>query len=133
MDSGVGQAVQRKPRRLRYPPCSPVIRQIRQACAEPFEAFEQCLRQNEAAVGNCAEHMRSFLQCAEQVQPPSPSATVQVKTWCHPQPYPPNVDLDVHPESTILSLLAPFTAPALGQQHASQDIYPTVPLTSLNP
>lgn len=55
---------------------SPIIRQIRQACAEPFEAFEECLRQNEAAVGNCAEHVRRFLQCAEQVQPPrSPSAT----------------------------------------------------------
>lgn len=54
---------------------SPIIRQIRQACAEPFEAFEECLRQNEAAVGNCAEHVRRFLQCAEQVQPPrSPSA-----------------------------------------------------------
>ncbi|KAG8509723.1 Coiled-coil-helix-coiled-coil-helix domain-containing protein 5 [Galemys pyrenaicus] len=52
----------------------PIIRQIRQACAEPFEAFEECLRQNEAAVGNCAEHVRRFLQCAEQVQlPPSPS------------------------------------------------------------
>ncbi|KAM6179340.1 coiled-coil-helix-coiled-coil-helix domain-containing protein 5 isoform 1-T1 [Erethizon dorsatum] len=48
----------------------PIIRQIRQACAEPFEAFEECLRQNEAAVGNCAEHVRRFLQCAEQVQPP---------------------------------------------------------------
>ncbi|KAI4550158.1 hypothetical protein MJT46_018884 [Ovis ammon polii x Ovis aries] len=44
----------------------PVIRQIRQACSEPFEAFEECLRQNEAAVGNCAEHVRRFLQCAEQ-------------------------------------------------------------------
>lgn len=53
----------------------PVIRQIRQACAEPFEAFEECLRQNEAAVGNCAEHVHRFLQCAEQVQlPRSPSA-----------------------------------------------------------
>lgn len=53
---------------------SPIIRQIRQACAEPFEAFEECLRQNEAAVGNCAEHVRRFLQCAEQVQP-----TVEVR------------------------------------------------------
>ncbi|KAM7078086.1 coiled-coil-helix-coiled-coil-helix domain-containing protein 5 isoform 1-T1 [Molossus nigricans] len=57
-------------------PCSPVIRQIRQACAEPFEAFEKCLQQNEAAVGNCAEHVRHFLQCAEQVQLPSPPASV---------------------------------------------------------
>ncbi|XP_032760084.1 coiled-coil-helix-coiled-coil-helix domain-containing protein 5 [Rattus rattus] len=53
----------------------PIIRQIRQACAEPFEAFEECLRLNEAAVGNCAEHMRRFLQCAEQVQPPSSPTT----------------------------------------------------------
>lgn len=56
-------------------PHSPIIRQIRQACAEPFEAFEKCLRLNEAAVGNCAEHMRRFLQCAEQVQPPSSPTT----------------------------------------------------------
>ncbi|XP_012582845.1 PREDICTED: coiled-coil-helix-coiled-coil-helix domain-containing protein 5 [Condylura cristata] len=60
----------------------PIIRQIRQACAEPFEAFEECLRKNEAAVGNCAEHVRRFLQCAEQVQlPPSPSNV-------EPQPLP---------------------------------------------
>ncbi|MBZ3871297.1 Coiled-coil-helix-coiled-coil-helix domain-containing protein 5 [Sciurus carolinensis] len=59
------------------PPCiaqctssHPIIRQIRQACAEPFEVFEECLRQNEAAVGNCAEHVRCLLQCAEQGQPP---------------------------------------------------------------
>lgn len=58
---------------------SPIIRQIRQACAEPFEAFEECLRLNEAAVGNCAEHMRRFLQCAEQVQPPSSPTTGEVK------------------------------------------------------
>ncbi|XP_024783407.2 coiled-coil-helix-coiled-coil-helix domain-containing protein 5 isoform X1 [Pan paniscus] len=56
----------------------PIIRQIRQACAQPFEAFEECLRQNEAAVGNCAEHMRRFLQCAEQVQLPRSPATVEV-------------------------------------------------------
>ncbi|OWK10799.1 CHCHD5 [Cervus elaphus hippelaphus] len=47
----------------------PIIRQIRQACLEPFKAFEECLRQNEAAVGNCAEHVRRFLQCAEQAHP----------------------------------------------------------------
>ncbi|XP_027993757.1 coiled-coil-helix-coiled-coil-helix domain-containing protein 5 [Eptesicus fuscus] len=57
----------------------PVIRQIRQACAEPFEAFEECLRQNEAATGNCAEQMHRFLQCAEQVQPANPPATVQAQ------------------------------------------------------
>ncbi|ERE69839.1 coiled-coil-helix-coiled-coil-helix domain-containing protein 5 [Cricetulus griseus] len=62
----------------------PIIRQIRQACAEPFEAFEECLRLNEAAVGNCAEHMRRFLQCAEQVQPPSSPTTGEAQ----PQPLP---------------------------------------------
>uniref|UniRef100_A0A8C4LA00 Coiled-coil-helix-coiled-coil-helix domain containing 5 n=1 Tax=Equus asinus TaxID=9793 RepID=A0A8C4LA00_EQUAS len=56
----------------------PIIRQIRQACAEPFEAFEECLRQNEAAVGNCAEHVRRFLQCADQVQLPHSPSTVEV-------------------------------------------------------
>ncbi|TKC35299.1 hypothetical protein EI555_021331 [Monodon monoceros] len=56
----------------------PVIRQIRQACAEPFEAFEECLRKNEAAVGNCAEHVRRFLQCAEQVQPTHTSSTAEL-------------------------------------------------------
>ncbi|XP_027978144.1 coiled-coil-helix-coiled-coil-helix domain-containing protein 5 isoform X1 [Eumetopias jubatus] len=62
----------------------PIIRQIRQACAEPFEAFEECLRQNEAAVGNCAEHVRRFLQCAEQVRPAhSPSAVEKLcDAWC---------------------------------------------------
>lgn len=58
---------------------SPIIRQIRQACAEPFEAFEECLRQNEAAVGNCAEHVRRFLQCADRVQPPRSPSTVEVR------------------------------------------------------
>ncbi|XFF82506.1 hypothetical protein AB1E18_008725 [Capra hircus] len=60
----------------------PVIRQIRQACSEPFEAFEECLRQNEAAVGNCAEHVRRFLQCAEQVQPTHRPSTLEA----HPLP-----------------------------------------------
>ncbi|GAB1286883.1 Coiled-coil-helix-coiled-coil-helix domain-containing protein 5 [Apodemus speciosus] len=62
----------------------PIIRQIRQACAEPFEAFEECLRLNEAAVGNCAEHMRRFLQCAEQVQPPSSPTTGEEHSPCLP-------------------------------------------------
>ncbi|KAM9721023.1 coiled-coil-helix-coiled-coil-helix domain-containing protein 5 isoform 1-T1 [Dama dama] len=56
----------------------PIIRQIRQACLEPFKAFEDCLRQNEAAVGNCAEHVRRFLQCAEQVQPTHRPSTLEV-------------------------------------------------------
>uniref|UniRef100_H0XC17 Coiled-coil-helix-coiled-coil-helix domain containing 5 n=1 Tax=Otolemur garnettii TaxID=30611 RepID=H0XC17_OTOGA len=59
----------------------PIIRQIRQACAEPFEAFEECLRKNEAAVGNCAEHVRRFLQCAEQVQPPRSPTTLEVREY----------------------------------------------------
>ncbi|XP_006876518.1 PREDICTED: coiled-coil-helix-coiled-coil-helix domain-containing protein 5 [Chrysochloris asiatica] len=57
----------------------PIIRQIRQACAEPFLAFEACLQQNEAAVGNCAEHIRRFLQCAEQVQPPRSHETLEAQ------------------------------------------------------
>ncbi|KAM6217175.1 coiled-coil-helix-coiled-coil-helix domain-containing protein 5 [Rhynchocyon petersi] len=48
----------------------PIIRQIRRVCAVPFLAFEECLRENEAAVGNCAEHIGRFLQCAETVQTP---------------------------------------------------------------
>nr|XP_020741685.1 coiled-coil-helix-coiled-coil-helix domain-containing protein 5 isoform X1 [Odocoileus virginianus texanus] len=56
----------------------PIIRQIRQACLEPFKAFEECLRQNEAAVGNCAEHVRRFLQCAEQVQPTHRPSTLEI-------------------------------------------------------
>lgn len=57
----------------------PIIRQIRQACAEPFEAFEECLRQNEASAGNCAEQVRRFLQCAERVPPPGRPAAVQTQ------------------------------------------------------
>ncbi|XP_027713498.1 coiled-coil-helix-coiled-coil-helix domain-containing protein 5 isoform X2 [Vombatus ursinus] len=57
----------------------PIIRQIRQECAEPFEAFELCLRQNEAAVGNCSEHVRRFLQCAERVQPPAEPDSLQAQ------------------------------------------------------
>ncbi|XP_010595398.1 coiled-coil-helix-coiled-coil-helix domain-containing protein 5 [Loxodonta africana] len=57
----------------------PIIRQIRQVCAEPFLAFEECLRQNEAAVGNCTEHVRRFLQCAEQVQPPRSPTTMEAQ------------------------------------------------------
>ncbi|XP_063086083.1 coiled-coil-helix-coiled-coil-helix domain-containing protein 5 isoform X1 [Cavia porcellus] len=57
----------------------PIIRQIRQDCAEPFEAFEECLRRNETAVGNCAEYVRRFLQCAEQVQPPHSPTPVETQ------------------------------------------------------
>ncbi|XP_023377687.1 coiled-coil-helix-coiled-coil-helix domain-containing protein 5 isoform X3 [Pteropus vampyrus] len=41
----------------------PIIRRIRQACAEPFEAFEECLRQNEAATNNCVEQRRRCAFC----------------------------------------------------------------------
>uniref|UniRef100_A0A2K6FQV2 Coiled-coil-helix-coiled-coil-helix domain containing 5 n=1 Tax=Propithecus coquereli TaxID=379532 RepID=A0A2K6FQV2_PROCO len=71
----------------------PIIRQIRQACAEPFESFEQCLRQNEAAVGNCAEHVRRFLQCAEQVQPPRSPTTMEVRGAHQFISYPHNIPL----------------------------------------
>uniref|UniRef100_A0A8C6G7B1 IMS import disulfide relay-system CHCH-CHCH-like Cx9C domain-containing protein n=1 Tax=Mus spicilegus TaxID=10103 RepID=A0A8C6G7B1_MUSSI len=53
----------------------PIIHQNLQVCAEPFEAFEECLRLNEAAVGNCVKHVGHFLQCADQVQPPSSPTT----------------------------------------------------------
>lgn len=48
----------------------PIIRQIRTKCAEPFSAFEQCLRQNQTAVENCSKHVTEFLQCAESVKAP---------------------------------------------------------------
>ncbi|XP_051679734.2 coiled-coil-helix-coiled-coil-helix domain-containing protein 5 [Oryctolagus cuniculus] len=57
----------------------PIIRQIRRARAESFEAFEECLRQNESAAGNCAEPVRRFLQCTEQVQLPQSSTTVEAQ------------------------------------------------------
>lgn len=78
------RAALQKPGRRRCPPGSPIIRQIRQACAEPFEAFEECLRQNEASAGNCAEQVRRFLQCAERVPPPRRPAAVQVETSVTP-------------------------------------------------
>ncbi|XP_049640409.1 coiled-coil-helix-coiled-coil-helix domain-containing protein 5 isoform X1 [Suncus etruscus] len=75
----------------------PIIRQIRQACAEPFVAFEECLRQNETAVGKCSQHVQRFLQCAEQVQlPPSPAREVSevLQASSHP--------LHSHPTGTSL-------------------------------
>ena len=78
-DNGGGQRSGSLPG-LKYPASrSPIIRQIRQACSEPFKAFEECLRQNEAAMGNCAEHVRRFLQCAEQVQPTHRPSTLEVR------------------------------------------------------
>ncbi|XP_069737688.1 coiled-coil-helix-coiled-coil-helix domain-containing protein 5 [Phaenicophaeus curvirostris] len=46
----------------------PIIRQIRQACAEPFVAFEQCLKENQASVVNCSDHVNAFLLCADRVK-----------------------------------------------------------------
>nr|KAF6446261.1 coiled-coil-helix-coiled-coil-helix domain containing 5 [Rousettus aegyptiacus] len=63
----------------------PIIRRIRQACAEPFEAFEECLRQNEAATSNCTEQVRRFLQCAEQVPPPGPPTIQMLMCFSHRQ------------------------------------------------
>lgn len=49
-------------------PRSPIVRRIRQDCAEPFAAFERCLRENEAAVLNCSEQVDAFLLCADRVK-----------------------------------------------------------------
>ncbi|XP_030403528.1 coiled-coil-helix-coiled-coil-helix domain-containing protein 5 isoform X2 [Gopherus evgoodei] len=57
--------------RLRTARCAsshPIVQKIRQDCAEPFTAFEQCLKQNQASVMNCKEHVNQFLLCAEQVK-----------------------------------------------------------------
>ncbi|XP_048343470.1 coiled-coil-helix-coiled-coil-helix domain-containing protein 5 [Sphaerodactylus townsendi] len=47
---------------------SPIIQKIRNDCAEPFAAFEQCLKENQTSVMNCAEHVQRFLHCADQVK-----------------------------------------------------------------
>ncbi|KAM6038364.1 coiled-coil-helix-coiled-coil-helix domain-containing protein 5 isoform 1-T1 [Chlamydotis macqueenii] len=46
----------------------PIVQQIRQDCAEPFAAFEQCLKENQASVMNCSDHVNAFLLCADQVK-----------------------------------------------------------------
>ncbi|XP_064293167.1 coiled-coil-helix-coiled-coil-helix domain-containing protein 5 [Phalacrocorax carbo] len=46
----------------------PIVQQIRQDCAEPFAAFEQCLKENQASVMNCSEHVNAFLLCADRVK-----------------------------------------------------------------
>ncbi|XP_068130534.1 coiled-coil-helix-coiled-coil-helix domain-containing protein 5 [Hyperolius riggenbachi] len=46
----------------------PIIKKIRTECAAPFAAFEQCLKENQAAVGNCSKHVSDFLQCAQSVK-----------------------------------------------------------------
>ncbi|XP_039370660.1 coiled-coil-helix-coiled-coil-helix domain-containing protein 5, partial [Mauremys reevesii] len=57
--------------KLRMARCAashPIVQKIRHDCAEPFTAFEQCLKQNQASVMNCNEHLNQFLLCAEQVK-----------------------------------------------------------------
>ncbi|XP_060710962.1 coiled-coil-helix-coiled-coil-helix domain-containing protein 5 [Hemiscyllium ocellatum] len=49
----------------------PVIQKIRAECAEPFLAFEQCLKQNQSSVVNCTDHVNEFLACAEKVKMPA--------------------------------------------------------------
>nr|XP_056722905.1 coiled-coil-helix-coiled-coil-helix domain-containing protein 5 [Euleptes europaea] len=46
----------------------PIIQKIRNDCAEPFAAFEQCLKENQTSVMNCAEYVQQFLHCADQVK-----------------------------------------------------------------
>ncbi|KAM9514184.1 coiled-coil-helix-coiled-coil-helix domain-containing protein 5 isoform 1-T1 [Guaruba guarouba] len=57
--------------RVRMSRCAsghPIVQRIRQRCAEPFAAFERCLRENEAAVVKCSEHVNAFLLCADRVK-----------------------------------------------------------------
>lgn len=44
------------------------MQQIRRDCAGPFAAFEQCLKENEATVTNCSDHVNAFLLCADRVK-----------------------------------------------------------------
>ncbi|XP_044287172.1 coiled-coil-helix-coiled-coil-helix domain-containing protein 5 isoform X1 [Varanus komodoensis] len=46
----------------------PIVQKIRHDCAEPFIAFEQCLKLNQASVANCSEHVQQFLLCADKVK-----------------------------------------------------------------
>ncbi|GCB65033.1 hypothetical protein scyTo_0014844 [Scyliorhinus torazame] len=46
----------------------PVIQKVRAECAEPFLAFEQCLKQNQTSVTNCTDHVNEFLACADKVK-----------------------------------------------------------------
>ncbi|XP_028576995.1 coiled-coil-helix-coiled-coil-helix domain-containing protein 5 isoform X1 [Podarcis muralis] len=46
----------------------PIVQKIRHDCAEPFAAFEQCLKLNQTSVVNCTEHVQKFLLCADQVK-----------------------------------------------------------------
>ncbi|XP_052525843.1 coiled-coil-helix-coiled-coil-helix domain-containing protein 5 [Tympanuchus pallidicinctus] len=49
----------------------PIVQRIREDCAEPFVAFEQCLKENQESVLNCSEHVNAFLRCAERVKLPA--------------------------------------------------------------
>ncbi|XP_042658754.1 coiled-coil-helix-coiled-coil-helix domain-containing protein 5 [Tyto alba] len=62
------------PLRLRISRCAaahPIVRQIRRDCAEPFAAFERCLRENQTSVVNCSDHVDAFLLCADRVKLPA--------------------------------------------------------------
>ncbi|XP_017695684.1 coiled-coil-helix-coiled-coil-helix domain-containing protein 5 [Chiroxiphia lanceolata] len=50
----------------------PIVRQIRRDCAEPFAAFERCLRDHPGSAGSCHPHANAFLLCADQVKPGEP-------------------------------------------------------------
>uniref|UniRef100_A0A803XLV5 CHCH domain-containing protein n=1 Tax=Meleagris gallopavo TaxID=9103 RepID=A0A803XLV5_MELGA len=52
-------------------PHSPIVQRIREDCAEPFVAFEQCLKENQESVLKCSEHVNAFLRCAERVKLPA--------------------------------------------------------------
>ncbi|NXG17632.1 CHCH5 protein, partial [Grallaria varia] len=45
----------------------PIVRQIRQDCAEPFAAFERCLREHPGTASLCHRHAEAFLLCAHRV------------------------------------------------------------------
>ncbi|XP_015705940.1 coiled-coil-helix-coiled-coil-helix domain-containing protein 5 [Coturnix japonica] len=49
----------------------PIVQRIKEDCAEPFSAFEQCLKENQASVLNCSEHVNAFLSCADRVKLPA--------------------------------------------------------------
>uniref|UniRef100_A0A8C6VIE5 Coiled-coil-helix-coiled-coil-helix domain containing 5 n=1 Tax=Naja naja TaxID=35670 RepID=A0A8C6VIE5_NAJNA len=46
----------------------PIVQKIRRDCAEPFTAFEECLKTNQSASIKCSEHLQKFLLCADQVK-----------------------------------------------------------------
>ncbi|XP_039206291.1 coiled-coil-helix-coiled-coil-helix domain-containing protein 5 [Crotalus tigris] len=46
----------------------PIVQKIRRDCAEPFTAFEECLKINQSSSIKCSEHLQKFLLCADQVK-----------------------------------------------------------------